>query len=87
MVTLEPKDLASEKMKLEREEAQKANLQERRTDWMFEELAKSTSNRGFFTCKKCKCKNTTYYQMQTRGSDEPMTNFVTCLDCKASYKC
>jgi len=25
--------------------------------------------------------------MQTRGADEPMTNFVTCLDCKNQFKC
>ena len=34
-----------------------------------------------FTCYKCKSKKCTYYQMQTRSADEPMTTFVSCLEC------
>ena len=34
-----------------------------------------------FTCKKCKSKRCTYYELQTRSADEPATIFVTCLDC------
>ncbi len=34
-----------------------------------------------FTCFKCKSKKCTFYQLQTRSSDEPMTTFVTCIDC------
>jgi len=40
-----------------------------------------------FTCRKCKGKNCTYYLMQTRSSDEPMTCYVTCLDCSNRFKC
>ena len=39
-----------------------------------------------FTCKKCKSKKTTYYEMQTRSADEPMTIFITCLDCGKHWK-
>lgn len=41
---------------------------------------------GFFTCKKCKSKKTTYTQAQTRSADEPMTTFVTCLICDIHWK-
>ena len=41
---------------------------------------------GFFTCKKCKSKKTTYTQAQTRSADEPMTTFVTCLSCDFRWK-
>jgi transcription elongation factor S-II len=44
----------------------------------------STDN---FTCWKCKSKKCTYYQLQTRSGDEPMTTFVTCLDCGQRWKC
>ena len=44
----------------------------------------STDN---FTCGKCKSKKCTFYQLQTRSSDEPMTCFVSCLDCGKSWKC
>ena len=42
---------------------------------------------GLFTCGKCKSKKTTYYQMQTRSADEPMTTFVTCTNCDKRWKC
>jgi len=42
---------------------------------------------GLFTCGKCKSKKTTYYQMQTRSADEPMTTFVTCINCSKRWKC
>jgi transcription elongation factor S-II len=40
-----------------------------------------------FTCRKCRSKKCTYYQMQTRSADEPMTTFVTCIDCGNRWKC
>ena len=42
---------------------------------------------GLFTCQRCKSKNTSYYQMQTRSADEPMTTFVTCHNCDKRWKC
>ena len=39
-----------------------------------------------FTCGKCKSTKCTYYQLQTRSADEPMTTFVTCLDCGNRFK-
>jgi len=40
-----------------------------------------------FTCRKCKGNQCTYYQMQTRSADEPMTIFVQCLTCGNRWKC
>jgi DNA-directed RNA polymerase subunit M/transcription elongation factor TFIIS len=39
-----------------------------------------------FTCRKCKGKRCTYYSQQVRSADEPMTIFVTCLDCGNRWK-
>jgi transcription elongation factor S-II len=39
-----------------------------------------------FTCRKCHSKKCSYYALQTRSSDEPMTLFITCLDCGARMK-
>ena len=41
---------------------------------------------GLFQCRKCKKRKTTYYSVQTRSADEPMTNFVTCLTCGNKWK-
>jgi DNA-directed RNA polymerase subunit M/transcription elongation factor TFIIS len=40
-----------------------------------------------FTCRKCKGNQTTYYLMQTKSSDEPMTCFVQCSLCNNRWKC
>ena len=42
---------------------------------------------GIFKCGKCKSMKTTYFQMQTRSADEPMTTFVTCTNCNNRWKC
>ena len=47
-------------------------------------LEASTDN---FTCRKCKSKECSYYQLQTRSADEPMTTFVTCIKCGTRWKC
>ena len=40
-----------------------------------------------FFCFKCKKRKCSYYEMQTRSADEPMTTFVTCLLCGNNWKC
>ncbi|XP_054855193.1 transcription elongation factor A protein 3 isoform X2 [Eublepharis macularius] len=39
-----------------------------------------------FQCGKCKKKNCTYNQVQTRSADEPMTTFVLCNECGNRWK-
>lgn len=39
-----------------------------------------------FTCRKCKSKRSTFYELQTRSADEPATIFITCLDCGKQSK-
>jgi transcription elongation factor S-II len=41
----------------------------------------------YLYCSRCKKKSKCdYYQMQTRSADEPMTTFVTCLECDREWK-
>jgi transcription elongation factor S-II len=51
-------------------------------------LSKANHSEGtdIFKCGKCHKRNCTYFQMQTRSADEPMTTFVTCLECGNRWK-
>lgn len=42
--------------------------------------------KGLFRCAKCREYKTTYYEMQTRSADEPMTVFITCHICDITWK-
>jgi len=39
-----------------------------------------------FRCSQCKKKMCSYYELQTRSADEPMTIFVRCLNCGKQWK-
>lgn len=40
-----------------------------------------------FKCRKCLKNECSYYALQTRSADEPMTIFVTCVNCGNRWKC
>ena len=40
-----------------------------------------------FTCRKCKGNQCTYYQLQTRSADEPMSVYISCCNCGNRWKC
>lgn len=39
-----------------------------------------------FRCSQCKKKMCSYYELQTRSADEPMTIFISCLNCGKRWK-
>ena len=53
---------------------------------LIEDKKKNMATTNIFKCKKCHKKKCSVYQMQTRSADEPMTTFVNCLMCGASWK-
>jgi transcription elongation factor S-II len=82
--TMTAEDMASEAKQKERAKHRQDSMEEIQTDWALKHGDIKIS--GMFTCGKCKGTQTTYFQMQTRSSDEPMTTFVTCLNCNNRWK-
>jgi len=57
----------------------------KRDKFLYETRKEMTTD--MFTCGRCRKNECTYYQLQTRSADEPMTTFVTCLNCGKRWKC
>ncbi|CAH3837018.1 transcription elongation factor S-II [Pieris brassicae] len=80
LAKMTPEEMASDEMKKVREkfikeaidDAQLATVQGTKTEML--------------KCGKCKKRNCTYNQLQTRSSDEPMTTFVLCNECGNRWK-
>lgn len=80
LAKMSPEEMASDEMKKLREKFIKEAIDD----------AQLTTVQGTKTdllkCGKCKKKNCTYNQLQTRSSDEPMTTFVLCNECGNRWK-
>ena len=85
VATMDPTEMMSkeeqEKIKKKKEEL----FDSRRSDWNMVHGDINVS--GQYKCGKCKSNKTTYTQIQIRRADEPMTTFVTCLNCGNGWKC
>jgi len=82
--TLTAEQMASDEKQEERAKQRKYAMEEIQSDWALKNGAMRFT--GMFTCGKCKGTKTTYFQMQTRSSDEPMTTFVSCITCNNRWK-
>lgn len=72
MASSEMKEIRNKFMKEAINDAQLATVQGTKTDLL--------------KCGKCKKRNCTYNQIQTRSADEPMTTFVLCNECGHRWK-
>ena len=73
-------EMASDELKEMRKNLTKEAIREH-------QMAKTGGTQtDLFTCGKCKKKNCTYTQVQTRSADEPMTTFVVCNKCGNRWK-
>lgn len=80
ILTMTSDDMASDQRKKENEDIKSKALFE------CERGLKDAASTDQFKCGKCGQRKTTYFQMQTRSADEPMTTFVTCVNCNAHWK-
>ncbi|KAJ1652613.1 transcription elongation factor TFIIS [Dispira simplex] len=73
-------EMASEERRAEDLRIQEENLFKART------VGPMAAETDQFMCGRCKQRKCTYFQMQTRSADEPMTTFVTCTNCQNRWK-
>ncbi len=43
--------------------------------------ARPAANTNMYRCRRCQSRECNYFGLQTRSADEPMTIFVSCLNC------
>ena len=80
LTTMSSAELAPESLKKELEQLHQKNL----FDAQGAVEKRAVTDR--FVCGKCKQRQVSYYQMQTRSADEPLTTFCTCEKCGNRWK-
>ncbi|KAI4306971.1 hypothetical protein L6164_030206 [Bauhinia variegata] len=80
LLNMTTQEMASEKRKQENEQIKQKALFECERGLQ----PKATTDQ--FKCGRCGQRKCTYYQMQTRSADEPMTTYVTCVVCNNRWK-
>ncbi|XP_041098278.1 transcription elongation factor A protein 1-like [Polyodon spathula] len=80
MARMTAEDMASDELKEMRKNLTKEAIRDH-------QMAKTGGTPSdMFCCGKCKKRNCTYTQVQTRSADEPMTTFVFCIECGNRWK-
>ncbi|GAA0169222.1 general transcription factor [Lithospermum erythrorhizon] len=80
IIELTPEQMASDAMQEKNEHIKQKALFECERGQSLEATCEK------FKCGRCGKRETTYYQMQTRSADEPMTTYVTCVNCSNRWK-
>jgi transcription elongation factor S-II len=93
LVNMKNEDLATSEQLKQKNDNARYDMESRQTDWKSKNRAEILTSIGLdpnkggeITCRKCGGNKTTFYPMQTRSSDEPMTLFVTCLTCGKRWR-
>jgi DNA-directed RNA polymerase subunit M/transcription elongation factor TFIIS len=60
------------------------DLKSKRDRALFEVNKESATD--IYRCGRCSKRECSYYQLQTRSADEPMTTFITCLNCGLRWR-
>ena len=80
LAAMKPEEMASKELNKLREKYTKEAINDH-------QMAQNEGTKtDMFTCGKCKAKECTYTQLQTRSADEPMTTFVYCTACGNRWK-
>jgi len=83
LCTMDAVEMLSKNKKEEIEKEIEKKVDEVRSDWQ-EKHGQVTE--GVYKCSNCGGRKTIQHEQQTRSADEPMTLFITCLNCKKTWK-
>ena len=83
LCTMNSVDMLSKNMQKEIEKEIEKKVDEVRSDWQ-EKHGQVTE--GVYKCRVCGGRKTIQHEQQTRSADEPMTLFITCLNCKNTWR-
>lgn len=83
LAKMEVTEMASNKKKSERTQMEEDAFSAMRSDW---DQKHAIISEGMYTCGKCKGKRTTTQEIQMRSADEPMSIFITCVDCGKQWR-
>lgn len=84
--TLRPHMLASmthQQLDPERWNSLLKKQQEREQNMFHSNVQASTDS---YVCRRCRQNKCTYHEMQTRSADEPMTIFISCVNCGNKWR-
>ena len=83
LCTMNSVDMLSKNKQKEIEKEKEKKVDEVRTDWQ-EKHGQVTE--GVYKCRVCGGRKTIQHEQQTRSADDPMTLFITCLNCKNTWR-
>ncbi len=83
LAVMNPEEFVSQETIQKKLKQKEDAFKSRRTDW---NRLMNPGVAGIYKCGKCKCNRTTSYQAQIRRADEPMTTFITCMECNHSWR-
>ena len=83
LCTMDVLEMMNKIKKKEREHIIEDKVNQDRSDWN-EKHGNPTE--GMYKCKNCGGIKTRQSEMQTRSADEPMTLYVTCLNCGKTWR-
>ena len=93
LALMKSQDLATDEMKQARNSVAISTAEAAQSDFWLHNKARIDEANGveagnnMYKCRKCGSYKTSFTQLQTRSSDEPMTVYVTCGICTFRYRC
>ena len=83
LCTMDALEMMNKNKQKEREQLIEDKVNQDRSDWNEKH---GTATEGMYKCKACGGTKTKQSEMQTRSADEPMTLYITCLNCGKTWR-